>query len=178
LPVGPEQIDLNEVFQSDYSTEEIAFSSQYLWTLYPEEAGFIEDDGISATVSWDELFYGNAFVKVAAVNDCGMGEFSDSLQIIVTNPVGIYEENEEFGLSILPNPNNGIFSLSISTVEKQEMKLQVLNFLGQSVLQPKTMYIDGNYNENIDLSGSESGIYLVVLQNGNSSLVKKLVINK
>ncbi|MCD4744861.1 MAG: T9SS type A sorting domain-containing protein [Bacteroidales bacterium] len=55
----------------------------YIWDIEPSEAGIITGISTYATVNWDNNFTGNAAIKVRGVNECGEGEYSDSLIVTV-----------------------------------------------------------------------------------------------
>jgi len=71
---------------SNYTTTPVPSADFYLWTLYPSNAGTITGTTTTATVDWDNLFTGDAWVKVKAINTCGDGAFSDSLHITISVP--------------------------------------------------------------------------------------------
>lgn len=71
---------------SNYTTTPVPSADIYLWTLYPPNAGNITGTTTTATVDWDNLFTGDAWVKVKAINTCGDGAFSDSLHITISVP--------------------------------------------------------------------------------------------
>ena len=68
-------------YQTVYATDGSIGIDEYMWELEPETAGTIEPDGLTATVTWDETFTGEALVSVAGMNDCGMGEMSEALTV-------------------------------------------------------------------------------------------------
>lgn len=80
MPMGEVSLCFGE-YQTVYSTDGSVGSDTYMWDLVPEGAGLIEDDGLTATVSWDEEFTGMAEISVAGVNDCGDSDKSDVLVV-------------------------------------------------------------------------------------------------
>ena len=70
----------------EYTVETVENTSAYNWTVTPEEAGTIEGEGETATITWNETFGGTAEVTVAGANDCGEGEASAPLEVTV-NPL-------------------------------------------------------------------------------------------
>ncbi|HPS62165.1 MAG TPA: FISUMP domain-containing protein, partial [Bacteroidales bacterium] len=57
----------------------------YSWNLSPANAGTVSSSTSPATVSWAELFTGQAFLTVAGMNGCGAGPVSNPLSITI-NP--------------------------------------------------------------------------------------------
>ena len=80
-PTGPESVCNNELTQ--YSTTGSTDADTIIWTLTPPEAGMVIPDGLDATVDWDDIFAGTAYLSVYGENDCGTGPPSDDLEIEV-----------------------------------------------------------------------------------------------
>jgi PKD repeat protein len=68
---------------SEYTTTGNVEADSYNWFLSPEDAGIIEGDGLSALITWDPLFSGDALVSVQGVNFCGDGEVSEDFEVAV-----------------------------------------------------------------------------------------------
>jgi len=78
-------------------------------------------------------------------------------------------------LTIYPNPNNGIFSVSASLREINGASIEIYNTVGQLIyseqIEPGT-----EVNETIDLGNCPSGIYFVRVGYGNNYAEQKLII--
>lgn len=66
-----------------YTTSGAANATSYTWTLTPSNAGTITGTTITATVDWDDAFYGMAYIGVTGVNSCFNGPASDNLNVSV-----------------------------------------------------------------------------------------------
>jgi hypothetical protein len=73
--------------------------------------------------------------------------------------------------SIVPNPSNGVFT--VTTDKNDFYTLDVVNVLGE-VISSKT--IEGAINETIDISNFDAGIYLVKVTTSTSQNVQRVVI--
>ncbi len=90
------------------------------------------------------------------VNSCnGLEEFSG--------------ENE--GLSIYPNPSNGVVTIQSQTA----LSVRIINELGQTL---KSFYYDSASGENLQLKDLSPGIYFLVGEREGKSFTKKLVIKQ
>lgn len=179
LPVGPEDVSLKETTASDYTVDLAEYADTYSWSLYPEEAGTISGDTETGHVEWNTDYWGGeAWVKVAGNNSCGQGIFSDSLNIIVSDPVGIPEQKKELAFAILPNPNNGTFKLSVQSDGPEPITIKVINYQGKALYTGSSATVDRQLSENIDLSMQPAGVYFVIIQQGDIRQVKKLLINR
>jgi hypothetical protein len=100
--------------------------TSYHWTITPETAGTIAGNGsTNITVVWDPAFVGVAQLKVAGVNYCGIGVYSNALNItrylpvvtltlpdyvsVTTPPFALTGGLPTGGTYSGPGVNNGIF---------------------------------------------------------------------
>jgi len=79
-PSGPASVCASEE-NTIYSTSGISGIYEYIWNLEPGEAGILSGTGLESTIQWATEFMGDASLKVAAINDCGTGDFSDPILI-------------------------------------------------------------------------------------------------
>lgn len=71
-----------------------------------------------------------------------------------------------------PNPTTGLVNLQLKDAESVTTTIQVLNALGQVVLEKE---VQNDYNIEVDLSRETSGIYLIHIINGTTQLTEKIV---
>jgi hypothetical protein len=69
------------------------------------------------------------------------------------------------GLSVYPNPSSGSTNVEFTTQKQANVKIQLLNVLGQPVLAPySAQVLPGTQNFSIDMTTFATGIYTVQLQ--------------
>ena len=68
-----------------------------------------------------------------------------------------------------PNPTNGILNIE----GNGEMTISVINVLGQKMLETTA-----NDNTTIDLSGLESGVYMVRIETENGTMTEKVNVRR
>ena len=83
--------------------------------------------------------------------------------------------NFESTVSILPNPNDGLFTFSFIVAEASDVRVEVLSTLGQSVFNDVLPNFEGTYRKEMDLTGMSNGIYYLKLTRGNENSVHKIV---
>ena len=71
---------------SVFSTNGSSNSDSYLWSLYPTTAGNTSSLDLSYTIDWYPEFVDSAYIKVKDINQCGDGEYSDSLLVTISSP--------------------------------------------------------------------------------------------
>lgn len=103
-------------------------------------------------------------INIFVGTDCGVWKRS-----LTTLDLNEFRNNNLFVL--YPNPNKGKFKINISSINK--IYIEVFNLLGEKVFST-TSFIEKS-NE-IDLSNSSKGIYLVKIYDGEKVLTEKIVI--
>lgn len=102
--------------------------------------------------------------------------FIDDLNI--GNSLGFENVADYIGLSVYPNPSNGLTKVEFNTVKQAKIQIQLLNVLGQPVLAPySTQVLPGSQNFNIDMTPFAIGIYTVQLQIDSDVYYTKVVKN-
>ncbi len=127
-----------------------------------------------------------------------IGGPSSSVQTITTLSSGCREEEQNIltpetpstqiispdqseAISIYPNPNSGQFQLDISrlSIDAVQVRVEVMNVLGQTVLTRISEAADGHGNENINLPEScTAGTYFVRVTVGSNVYTAKVNVNK
>jgi len=92
--------------------------------------------------------------------------------IIVHNCTGV-ETSMNSTVKLYPNPNNGVFYIDIQGME--HANITILNSIGSIVYSKNNVIID-NSMKRIDLSNESEGIYMIVVENDNQRIIKKIVI--
>lgn len=91
-------------------------------------------------------------------------------------PVGVQESiATKLEFSVFPNPSTGQFALRFKTEKLKRFTLKVRNNLGQTVLNEE-LSVNGSFAKSIDLSGYESGVYFLSLENESERFVEKIVV--
>jgi PKD repeat protein len=113
-----------------YNTAPLPNVTVYDWQVSPPDAGTIAGTGTSVTVVWDQDFLGIAQLKVAGTNYCGIGSYSNPLNItrylpevtlpflgyysIITPPFPLSGGMPAGGTYSGPGVSNGIFDASLA----------------------------------------------------------------
>jgi hypothetical protein len=86
------------------------------------------------------------------------------------------EETEATSLSIAPNPNNGIATISWNIADEAMIKgrIEVIDMLGQIIQVIDIQQLEGK--QNLDMSGVAAGMYFLKLKMKDKELVKKFIV--
>ncbi|HEY9113310.1 MAG TPA: T9SS type A sorting domain-containing protein, partial [Bacteroidales bacterium] len=177
-PVGPDYVDLKETNSTIYSINSDPDASGYSWLLEPEDAGEIVMNDTSAVINWNPDFLGEVSLSAALLNNCGTGDFSEPLMIIIDNTVGLISFDDNLQLLIAPNPNNGNFKISIKSNENEAIEWSIMNYLGVKVLSGSAQNASSRLELFINRQDLSPGMYVLVVELNGKYYSKKLLINK
>jgi len=79
IPAGPTDLCINS--PNSYYTTVATHALTCQWFLNPANAGQITSNNNTATIDWNNSFYGNVELSVLGLNLCGHGDTSNSLNI-------------------------------------------------------------------------------------------------
>jgi hypothetical protein len=159
-----------------YTVTPVNFADTYNWMLEPADAGTTTVNGNEVNITWSDTFEGAAVLKVAGVNDCGEGEWSNDFVIAVMDCTGIGNNPQGSTLSIYPNPTTGKFTLELNANDKVNMK--VLNTIGKVVYEMNNLEVKGFYIKVVDLSNLAEGVYYLRLEGNTLNTTEKIVISR
>jgi hypothetical protein len=111
---------------------------------------------------------------------CANGDLSPWIKIRITilNPTGINDPEANMGgLSLYPNPNNGIFNV-LGTVSENKAHIDIVDKIGRVVYQGEASTPGGKLDHRVNLSGDMAdGIYLLRVSSGDQVTVIRFVHN-
>ncbi|HOP42037.1 MAG TPA: T9SS type A sorting domain-containing protein [Flavobacteriales bacterium] len=79
------------------------------------------------------------------------------------------------GVDVIPNPNNGRFTFTFNVIEVSDVRIELVNTLGQSVFTDLIRAFEGTYRREMDLTGMSNGIYYLKVTRGDETEVEKVV---
>ena len=90
--------------------------------------------------------------------------------------VGVNEnETAISGFNISPNPSKGLFNVSLTTLKRENVTMNVRDAKGQ-IVHTENITVNGRYNDNLDLTSLAKGVYYMQIQTETESKVEKLII--
>ncbi len=103
----------------------------------------------------------------------------DSIMIdggTLTRPVSVGEiEAKLNNISIYPNPSNGLFTININSIQKENYNVIVRDVKGQIVYE-ESVAVSGAYKDDMDFTDFAKGVYFMQVQSETNSFVEKLII--
>jgi len=111
--------------------------------------------------------------RVTFTNDCArLAPANIPMTVIVDPPLGV-TTNEFLGLTIYPNPTNGMVTIS-SNNNLMSAKMQLIDVGGRIISSKKPSALSPN-SVQLDISELAQGSYLLVIENENYKSVKKII---
>ena len=80
-------------------------------------------------------------------------------------------------ISLLPNPSNGNVNIIINGIQGN-LHILVYNILGSEVYNYQANDLQASFNKSFDFGNLANGTYLVKIQSGDQTAIKRLVITK
>ncbi len=98
-----------------------------------------------------------------------------TVEICATTAQLSTEVNQLTDFAIYPNPSKGNFNIQFENHSANEVKVNVYDMSGRVIFENKYAN-QATFNENIQLSNAQAGVYLVSITDGTNKLTKRLVI--
>ena len=80
--------------------------------------------------------------------------------------------------TVYPNPNRGLFNLTIESSVTHLVRFTICNYLGQEVYNEPIVQFDKSYTVEIDLRGYSDGVYNLQIVSEMGIVNKKMIIEK
>ena len=98
--------------------------------------------------------------------------------IFWTQPTTIKLAGESLieNLTIYPNPSRDIFNISFTSYTKQDLKVRIMNVIGEELINENLEQFIGEYTKQINLSDNAKGIYFLEIETNDGVINKKLIL--
>lgn len=97
--------------------------------------------------------------------------------ITVNACVGVQEQSALHAVSIYPNPNNGVFTLSVNT-EINNLQIVITDLQGRVVYSSSEEKISAGYSQQINLQSEATGMYIMQVTGNGVTRVEKISVQK
>ena len=74
-----------------------------------------------------------------------------------------------------PNPNDGSFNIKFNSNSTNDINIAVYDMRGREIFN-KAYQNSGLFEQSLQLNNVQAGVYLVSIQDGDSKIVKKIVV--
>lgn len=125
-----------------------------------------------ATGQTYEVMETATYYTVVTIDGCS----SDSSNNLFVVYVGLDELTRIEKVNVFPNPNDGHFTMLITSVSNTTFDLRIINNLGVSVYEQKNVSVNGKLEKKIELENIPNGVYSVILNDMNKQIVRKFIV--
>tara|TARA_B100002051_G_C16497742_1_gene516210 strand:- start:71 stop:793 length:723 start_codon:yes stop_codon:yes gene_type:complete len=84
-------------------------------------------------------------------------------------------DNDPLEFEVYPNPSNSNFNLQISAIKPEDVQIEIMNELGQTVFSKQENLNSGNNTIILNTEEYSQGLYLLKIKQKNSIYFKKIV---
>jgi hypothetical protein len=153
-------------------------TAPYNWTI---QGGF----GINYPTFFKNIFsftpgetyrvQGNSFCSATMTSYKG----NLTTPVIWTQPGSIRLEGSAStiaNLEVYPNPSRDVFNISFTSETIQDLKIRLLNVVGEEVVNKNLEQFVGEYTKQIDLTNNAKGIYFLEIETNDGVINKKLIL--
>ena len=77
---------------------------------------------------------------------------------------------------MFPNPSRDIFNVRFTSENIQDLKVKILNVVGEKLINEDLQQFIGEYTKQIDLTNNSKGIYFLEIETNDGVINKKLIL--
>ncbi len=130
------------------------------------------DDSLDITVTEEGMYT----ITVTDDQNCvETAEFNVTNSEIICNLSVGDVQGTAFNMTLMPNPNNGVFNVQLSSESTEDVKIIVQSMKGEVVYE-EGMSIGKDTRKMIDLEGAATGVYLLKVIGQDHSETERLII--
>jgi trimeric autotransporter adhesin len=154
--------------------------------VYPTYQWYI--NGIPVTGATNAIFIHNNFsypqidsVSCMVTNHGVCTVTGHQWILIQSTTVGVRNITTEGNISVVPNPNKGVFMIrgSLGTATDEAVTIEITDMIGQSIYGNKVTAKNGVLNESVTLGkGLANGMYLLTIRSESESRVFYIVVEQ
>ena len=169
--IGDDYINPEEIVFSHYSVE-YQEGVDYIWSLEPQEAGYVFAHGNNADIVWDF----NHGITEAALTVSANASCSQSLTKTIHIDVLSVEEQPASSFTLFPNPTDGKVNLLVGKDLQGKSVIEVYTVLGTRMTHKVYQNLTHGQIAEIDLQHYTPGIYIIKLHNDADCWSKKISV--
>lgn len=116
---------------------------------------------------------GTYTITLTVSNPCGQVNSSKTINVFGT---GVDDLLTQWGLKLLPNPNNGLFTLQAATAPASSFTLDIIDLQGRLIRHKQFQANSGSFQQEFDLRDEAKGIYFLRVSDGEKVGSMKVVV--
>jgi hypothetical protein len=133
-------------------------------------------DRIEVSGTVNTAVAGTYVIQYKATDNWGNSDSVERVVIVYDPAVGLRNELLYAQLQVFPNPASSALNIKGAFVQSVPVKVELVDMLGKSCLE--RTYTDTKFEDQIDISSLNNGVYFVKFTNDGGSRTLKLMISK
>lgn len=102
----------------------------------------------------------------------------ETCKTVVVDAVGIEDIAVANSFDVYPTPTSGLLTLEVKTADYDEVRIEVLNLIGESLNVFELNERNAGSKHAIDFSENPDGMYIVRIQTEKGTAVKKVIVSR
>jgi len=127
-----------------------------------------DDQNQQTTATASGLCLGQYTVIIVDTNGC-----TNTATVTISEVAGMEKMKNQYGITVYPNPNNGVFQIKSKKAKGESIIVRVYNVLGKEIYQ---QYINSSTHQ-IDLSACAVGSYFMQIITPKGVYTEKIIIS-
>ena len=159
---------------------EAIYADSTIW-ITSGDGSFNDANLLNATYTPGENDILNGSVELtleALASEVCEGDDSDVLTLVVDNCTSIDEQQKTSRISVIPNPSDGYFTLSVSNETVSEISWELINNLGKTLLKSTGSVRKAVFEDQVNASQLKSGTYFLQITIGDKVFTEKVLIQE
>ena len=128
----------------------------------------------SANPSYSYSNNGSYTVTLTATGPCGSDTYT---MVVIISQVGLQDNDLSNTLSLLPNPNDGNFTLAFDFSTAKDVTVRIIDVSGRVVYQDQQIK-SINYKKQIVIESAEPGMYFVQIITADGVVNQKVLVQR
>jgi len=100
-------------------------------------------------------------------------EPSNAIYVYIT---GLIDIVEDIGVNIYPNPTSGEFFIEMNLEKENDLKIQVMNSIGEIVIDRSSVRASGFYKTSINLNQMNKGLFFILIESNDGRIAHRLIV--
>jgi endoglucanase len=117
------------------------------------------------------------FIQAMKVQNCTLNTTLDSIVNYCHHPIIVPKLDENTGVEIVPNPNNGNFSLILNPANPETITIKMLNLLGEEFYKMDKVITGKSNSISINIPDLKPGMYLLYVESAKGVIVKRIIVD-
>jgi len=164
--------------QEAYSVPTVFGANTYNWTVsQPGINSVFSGQGTKNIVlKWGSTAAINQSVGVTAANGCGSSIIRSLTGITISACPRLADAQDAFSLTAYPNPATERVNIEFSAAQEGNYQMSLMDLAGRVVLRKGVEAVAGFNRQELLVNGFNTGIYFLILENGDARQQLRLVI--